>query len=70
MVLIGGKPIIWHILKSILIMALMNLLFVAVIKGMQLKNIFKLFFTLCDVTFHMDEDSRMEIHSESLSHGR
>ena len=32
MVEVGGKPILWHILKSIVSMALMNLLFVVDIK--------------------------------------
>ena len=44
MVEIGGKPILWHIMKTYSHYGINDLLFVVVIKGMSLKNILLIIF--------------------------
>ena len=62
MVEIGGKPILWHILKIIAIMELMILLYVVDTKVVIKEYFANYFLHTSDVTFHMDDDNRMEVH--------
>lgn len=63
MVEIGGKPILWHILKIYSYYGINEFIICCGYKGYIVKEYFANYFLHnCDITFHMDDDSRMEIH--------
>lgn len=63
MVEIGGKPILWHILKVFSHHGLHEFVICCGYKGYLIKEYFANYFLhTSDVTFHMDEDNRMEVH--------
>jgi len=63
MVEIGGKPILWHILKIYSGFGINEFVICCGYKGYIIKEYFANYFThTCDVTFHLDEDNRMEVH--------
>ena len=63
MVEVGGKPILWHILKIYSYHGINEFIVCCGYKGYMIKEYFANYFLhTSDVTFHMDEDNRMEIH--------
>lgn len=63
MVEIGGKPILWHILKLYSHYSINEFIICCGYKGYLIKEYFSNYFLhTSDVTFHMDNDNRMEIH--------
>ena len=63
MVEIGGKPILWHILKIYSSFGINDFVICCGYKGYVIKEYFANYFMhTCDVTFHLDEDNRMEVH--------
>ena len=63
MIEIGGKPIIWHIMKIFSFYGINQFIICCGYKGYVIKEFFSNYFLhTSDVTFHMDEDNRMEIH--------
>lgn len=63
MVEIGGKPILWHILKIYSHFGINEFVICCGYKGYLIKEFFANYFLhTCDVTFHMDDDNHMEIH--------
>ncbi|WP_413295493.1 glucose-1-phosphate cytidylyltransferase [Synechococcus sp. MIT S9452] len=63
MVEIGGKPILWHILKIYSSHGINEFIICCGYKGYVIKEYFANYFMhTCDVTFHLDEDNRMEVH--------
>ena len=67
MVSIGGKPLIWHILKIYSYHGINEFVICCGYKGYVIKEYFSNYFLhSSDVTFHMDEDCRMEIHSRKF----
>ena len=63
MVEIGGKPILWHILKIYSHYGINEFVICCGYKGYVIKEYFANYFLhTCDITFHMDADNRMEIH--------
>jgi glucose-1-phosphate cytidylyltransferase len=63
MVDIGGKPILWHILKIYSYFGINEFIICCGYKGYVIKEYFANYFLhSSDVTFHMDNDSHMEIH--------
>lgn len=63
MVEIGGKPILWHILKIYSHYGIRKFVICCGYKGYLVKEYFANYFLhTSDVTFHMDEDNRLEIH--------
>ena len=63
MIEIGGKPVLWHIMKSYSCHGIKEFVICCGYKGYLIKEYFANYFLhTSDVTFHMDEDSRMEIH--------
>ena len=64
MVEVGGKPILWHILKIYSYHGINEFIVCCGYKGYVIKEYFANYFLhSSDVTFHMDEDNRMEVHS-------
>ena len=62
MVEIGGKPILWHILKIYSHYGITDFIICCGYKGYVIKEYFANYFPhTSDVTFHM-EDGRMEVH--------
>jgi len=62
MVEIGGKPILWHILKTYSHFGINDFIICLGYRGYVIKEFFANYFLhTADVTFHMDEN-RMEIH--------
>ncbi len=62
MVEIGGKPILWHILKIYSHYGINEFIICCGYKGYLIKEYFANYFLhTSDVTFHMDEDNKMEI---------
>ena len=62
MVEIGGKPILWHILKIYSHFGINDFVICLGYKGYMIKEFFSNYFLhTADVTFHMEEN-RMEIH--------
>lgn len=60
---IGGKPILWHIMKIFSFYGVNQFIICCGYKGYVIKEFFANYFLhTSDVTFHMDEDNRMEIH--------
>ena len=63
MVEVGGKPILWHILKIYSHFDVNEFIICCGYKGYIIKEYFSNYFLhTSDVTFHMDMDNRMEIH--------
>lgn len=63
MVEVGGKPILWHILKIYSHFGVNEFVICCGYKGYLIKEYFANYFLhTSDVTFHMDEDNRMEVH--------
>ena len=63
MVEVGGKPILWHILKVYSHFGIHDFVICCGYKGYLIKEYFANYFLhTSDVTFHMDEDNRMEVH--------
>lgn len=63
MVEVGGKPILWHILKIYSHFGINEFIICCGYKGYLIKEYFANYFLhTCDVTFHMDIDNHMEIH--------
>lgn len=63
MVEIGGKPILWHILKIYSHFGINEFIICCGYKGYLIKEYFANYFLhTSDVTFHMDVDNHMEIH--------
>lgn len=63
MVEIGGKPILWHILKIYSHFGINEFIICCGYKGYLIKEYFANYFLYTsDVTFHMDNDNKMEVH--------
>ena len=63
MVEVGGKPILWHILKIYSYYGINDFVICCGYKGYLIKEYFANYFLhTSDVTFHMDQDNRMEVH--------
>ena len=63
MVEIGGKPILWHIMKSYSNFGYNEFIICCGYKGYVIKEYFANYFLhTSDVTFHMDRDNQLEIH--------
>lgn len=63
MVEVGGKPILWHILKIYSYFGVNEFIICCGYKGYMIKEYFSNYFLhTSDVTFHMDMDNQMEIH--------
>jgi glucose-1-phosphate cytidylyltransferase len=66
MVEIGNKPILWHILKLYSHFGINEFIICCGHKGYLIKEYFSNYFLhTSDVTFHMDDESRMEVHSRN-----
>lgn len=65
MVEVGGMPILWHILKLYSYYGIKEFIVCCGYKGYIIKEYFSNYFLhTSDVTFHMDEDNRMEVHRQ------
>ena len=65
MVEIGGKPILWHILKIYSHYSINDFIICCGYKGYVIKEYFANYFLhTSDVTFHLDEQNRMEVHQQ------
>ena len=65
MVEIGGKPIIWHIMKSLSFYGINDFIICCGYKGNYIKDYFANYYLLnSDITFHI-EDNSMKIHREA-----
>jgi glucose-1-phosphate cytidylyltransferase len=63
MVEVGGKPILWHILKIYSYYGVNEFIICCGYKGYVIKEYFSNYFLhTSDVTFHMDIDNHMEVH--------
>ncbi len=63
MVEIGGKPILWHIMKIYSSYGINQFIICCGYKGYVIKEYFANYFLhTSDVTFHMDADNKMEVH--------
>ena len=63
MVEVGGKPILWHILKIYSHFGINEFIICCGYKGYLIKEyFFNYFLHTSDVTFHMDIDNHMEVH--------
>lgn len=66
MVEIGSKPILWHIMKIYSFHGINDFIICCGYKGYIIKEYFANYFLhSSDVTFHIDEDSKMEVHSRN-----
>ncbi|EDY39211.1 glucose-1-phosphate cytidylyltransferase [Cyanobium sp. PCC 7001] len=65
MVEVGGRPILWHILKIYSSFGINDFVVCCGYKGYMIKEYFANYFLhTSDVTFHMDEGNRMEVHHQ------
>ncbi|MFQ6539602.1 MULTISPECIES: glucose-1-phosphate cytidylyltransferase [Aphanothece] len=65
MVEVGGRPILWHILKIYSSFGINDFIVCCGYKGYMIKEYFANYFLhTSDVTFHMDEGNRMEVHHQ------
>ena len=65
MVEVGGKPMLWHILKIYSHYCINEFIICCGYKGYLIKEYFANYFLhTSDVTFHMDADNRMEVHHQ------
>ena len=68
MVEIGGRPILWHIMKSYSFYGINEFIICCGYKGYVIKEYFANYFLhMSDVTFDM-ENNRMEVHSKRAEH--
>lgn len=66
MVEVGGKPILWHILKIYSHFDVNEFIICCGYKGYLIKEYFANYFLhTSDVTFHMDADNLMEVHQRN-----
>lgn len=66
MVEVGGKPILWHILKIYSHYGINEFIICCGYKGYLIKEFFANYFLhTSDVTFHMDMDNHMEVHHQT-----
>ena len=66
MVEIGGKPILWHVLKIYSTAGIHEFIICLGYKGYLIKEYFANYFLhMCDVTFHMDAN-QMEVHHRGV----
>lgn len=66
MIEIGGKPILWHIMKIYAAHGIQDFVVCCGYKGYVIKEYFANYFLhMSDVTFHMDEN-RMEVHQRRV----
>ncbi|PVB62344.1 glucose-1-phosphate cytidylyltransferase [Labrenzia sp. 011] len=64
MIEIGGRPILWHIMKIYAANGITDFIICCGYKGYLIKEYFANYFLhMSDVTFHMDEN-RMEVHRQ------
>ena len=62
---IGGMPILWHILKIYSQYGVNEFVICCGYKGYLIKEYFANYFLhISDITFHMDDDNRMEVHKK------
>ena len=62
---IGGMPILWHILKIYSQYGINEFVICCGYKGYLIKEYFANYsLYMSDITFHMDEDNRMEVHQK------
>ena len=62
---IGGMPILWHILKIYSFFGVNQFIICCGYKGYLIKEYFANYFLhMSDITFHMDEDNRIEVHQK------
>ena len=65
MVEIGGKPILWHILKIYSSFGFNEFIICCGYKGYIIKEYFANYFLhTSDITFHFDKQSHMEVHAQ------
>lgn len=65
MVEVGGKPILWHILKIYSHFGINEFIICCGYKGYMIKEYFANYYLhTSDITFHMDECNRMEVHNQ------
>lgn len=65
MVEIGGKPILWHVLKIYSYFNINEFIICCGYKGYLIKEYFANYFLhTSDVTFHMDDNNRIEVHHQ------
>lgn len=65
MVEIGGKPILWHILKIYSYYGINEFVICCGYKGYVIKEYFANYFLhMSDVTFHFDRNNEIEVHSQ------
>ena len=65
MVEVGGRPILWHIMKGYASHGVNDFIICAGYKGYVIKEYFANYFLhMADVTFHMEEN-RMEVHEQN-----
>ena len=63
MVEIGGKPILWHIMKSYSNFGFNEFIICCGYKGYLIKEFFANYsIHTSDITFHMDQNNTLEIH--------
>jgi len=66
MVEIGGKPILWHIMKLYSRYGVKEFIICCGYKGYIIKEYFANYFLhTSDITFHMDDNGRVEIHNKA-----
>ncbi len=66
MVEIGGKPILWHLLKLYSFYGIQEFIICCGYKGYFIKEYFDNYaLHLSDVTYNMNEGGRMEVHSQT-----
>ncbi len=64
MITIGGRPILWHIMKTFGSHGITDFVICCGYKGYMIKEYFANYFLhMSDVTFHM-QDNRMEVHRQ------
>ncbi len=62
---VGGMPILWHILKIYSNHDVNEFIICCGYKGYLIKEYFANYFLhMSDITFHMDDDNRMEVHQK------
>ena len=65
MVEVGGRPILWHILKLYSFYGINEFIICCGYKGYVIKEYFANYFLhMSDVTFHLDRDNHMEVHRQ------
>jgi len=71
MVEIGGMPILWHIMKCYAAHGIDDFVICCGYKGYLIKEYFANYFLhQSDVTFHLSDNNRMEVHRHRAEHWR